>query len=117
MITIKHDTWPLPNLKTYGVREFWHWMSIWTMPASMYVQSQKDEGGRFKPVVFIIDHGELIGGGFVVKCYYSGPKDGQQEYMWWRECEHEFSHKSGGNCYHIYTCKKCKLGYSVDSSD
>jgi hypothetical protein len=120
MIEIKSNTWPLPNMFEVEANDFWHWVSIWGAPASKYVQSRGDDelsNSWFKPVVFVVDQGELLGGGFVVLCYYSGPKRGQQEYFRWRECAHEFKHESGGNCYHIYTCPKCGARYDVDSSD
>lgn len=119
MIEIKHNTWPLPNMKPIESKEFWHWASIWGLPKTNYVQAQKDpvSGGYFKPVVFVLNHSELIGGGLVAKHYYSGPRAGEVEYAEWRECDHTFEHQSGGNCYHIYTCSKCGARYDVDSSD
>lgn len=115
---IKHDTWPLPNLKPIKAADFWHHASIWTLDKSIYVQAQHDQGGGwFHPVVYFVGQGDLIGGGFVVKCFYSGQKAGQQEFFRWSECDHVFGHESGGNCYHIYTCSKCGGRYDVDSSD
>lgn len=32
-------------------------------------------------------------------------------------CKHEYEHASGGNCWHIYTCKHCGDRYDIDSSD
>ena len=32
-------------------------------------------------------------------------------------CNHEFQHASGGNCYHIHTCKACGYRYDIDSGD
>lgn len=32
-------------------------------------------------------------------------------------CVHEFEHRSGGNCYHIHTCKLCGYRYDIDSGD
>lgn len=117
MMKIEHDTWPLPNMKQVEPKEFWHHSSIWGVPKSTYIQRQNDVGGWFTPIVFIIDANELLGGGFVVKSYYSGPAAGDQEFFEWRKCDHDFEHKSGGSCYHIHTCKKCGARYDVDSSD
>lgn len=35
----------------------------------------------------------------------------------YRGCEHEYEHRSGGNCYHIHTCKHCGHRYDIDSGD
>jgi hypothetical protein len=32
-------------------------------------------------------------------------------------CRHEYTHRSGGRCYHIYTCKHCSDSYDIDSGD
>jgi hypothetical protein len=32
-------------------------------------------------------------------------------------CEHKFTDKLLGNCYHEYKCQKCTYGYRVDSGD
>jgi hypothetical protein len=32
-------------------------------------------------------------------------------------CHHEYDGRKAGNCYRIYTCRKCKDVYDVDSSD
>jgi len=118
VIEIKHNTWPLPNMKEVSAKDFWLWISIWGGPKTTYIQSQQEgERNWFNPVVFVIDHSDLAGGGFVVKNFYSGPRAGEQAFFRWRECDHEFEHKSGGNCYHIYTCKKCGARHDVDSSD
>lgn len=116
---LKKLEWPLPNLKKIEATEFWHHASCWALPQSTYVERQKDQDsqGWFTPVTYVVNHGKLTGGGFVVKCYYSGPRAGQQDFFTWCECDHDFEHKSGGNCYHIYTCKKCGARYDVDSSD
>lgn len=111
-------TWPLPNLKPIKPVGFWHEVTLWGCPASVYRQPERDlDGSWFTPIIFPINRDNLIGGGFMVKVFYSGPKQGTQEYFTYRDCEHEFEHKSGGNCYHIYTCKKCGARYDVDSSD
>lgn len=116
---IKHTTWPLPNVKPIKAEEFWHHASIWGMKASTYVQRRQDEDmkGWFTPLVFEINSERLIGGGFLVKCFYSGSRAGEQEFFTYVECDHEFEGRKAGNCYHIYTCKKCQARYDVDSSD
>jgi hypothetical protein len=32
-------------------------------------------------------------------------------------CTHEYSGRSGGRCYTIYTCNHCSSSYSIDSGD
>lgn len=139
MIEIKHDTWPLPNMKQVAEKDFWHYIGIWGCPKSTYIQNQSEPQqpsnedwqkmtfkermtwgeirSSFGLNVFVIDANQLKGGGFVVKHFFSGPKSGIVEYYEWRECEHEFEHTSGGNCYHIHICKKCGARYDIDSSD
>lgn len=32
-------------------------------------------------------------------------------------CKHTYTERSGGRCYHIYTCTKCGYSYDIDSGD
>lgn len=32
-------------------------------------------------------------------------------------CKHQYTGRSGGRCYHIYTCNHCGYRYDIDSSD
>lgn len=32
-------------------------------------------------------------------------------------CKHEYNYRSGGRCYHLYTCKHCGYHYDIDSGD
>lgn len=34
-----------------------------------------------------------------------------------RGCVHHFEGRQAGNCYHVYTCTKCKYRYDIDSGD
>ena len=118
MIEIKGVTWPLPNTKVIEAKDFWHWMCRGYGVSPINIQGVSREGDSwFKPVVFVINRNDLIGGGLGVKCFYFGPREGEQEYFRWSECNHRFEHKSGGNCYHIYTCTKCGARYDIDSGD
>lgn len=117
MIEIKHNTWPLPNMAQITEEDFWHHMTIRGCPKSNYIQGQSEGGCWFKPCTFVVNHGRLIGGGMVVKAWYSGVMRGKVEYFKWTECAHEFEEKTTANCYHVHTCKKCNARFDVDSSD
>ena len=32
-------------------------------------------------------------------------------------CQHTFTGRLAGRCYHIYTCTKCRFSYDIDSGD
>jgi hypothetical protein len=32
-------------------------------------------------------------------------------------CKHEYNYRSGGRCYHLYTCKHCSHHFDIDSGD
>lgn len=32
-------------------------------------------------------------------------------------CLHDYAHRLAGNCYHVYTCRKCDHTYDIDSGD
>jgi hypothetical protein len=130
--------WPLPNLKPIAEGEFWGWRSIYSFKAEAHLlqfraadrdSSPRNTFGHPKwshAFVFLLDHGHYDGGGFAVLYTYNRRdwNTGRSydadhpcvEYFSWRVCEHEFDHKSTGNCQHHYTCKKCGSAHDVDSS-
>lgn len=117
----------LPNLKQIEAKEFWHHVSICGWPrVTIHVNKCKypieDESGDVRPswaspVVTLVDHGHMIGGGFAVAHIYSGKGEGSQHYFTWGVCDHEFRGKTIGRCLNLYTCTKCGKSYEVDSSD
>ena len=69
------------------------------------------------PMIYLVDHGNMIQGGFAVLELYSGPQAGQQRFFEWRTCDHEFKSRTIANCLNRFTCQKCGAVYEVDSSD
>jgi hypothetical protein len=116
--------WPLPNLKKITEAEFWHWRTSYTPCAEanlLQIQLAKvDPESKFghpqwgTPIVYFLNHSELIGGGFVVVHEYNYSR---VTYYTWSACDHTFQGKTIGNCLNRYTCTKCNNSYEIDSSD
>jgi hypothetical protein len=112
--------WPLPNMSECPAEKVDHFVSIWGAPKAEAYGGTCDLGpgiGCATVRVYLTDINQTIGGGFAVCYVFSGPRRGERVAFMWGKCVHEFEHRSGGNCYHIYTCKKCGARYDVDSSD
>lgn len=60
--------WPLPNLKKVPERDFWSWRCSYSFKAEVNpVCSIKHTDGTNRDVlIYIVDHSQLIDGGFVV---------------------------------------------------
>jgi hypothetical protein len=131
----EYRAWPLPNLRTCSEADFWHHRSIYHFDAELYVGNIELRPGVHASVMPFVQLGGHIGpGGFVVARVLScsdraeierhvATGHGGDPYKWpvehyrWGTCVHEFAHRSGGNCYHVYTCKLCGHRYDIDSSD
>jgi hypothetical protein len=107
--------WPFPNAKPISDSDFWHYYTIYSPTAIYHVGHIKVEENWASVVFFAgcMSTDVLL----AIVQYYSGPKAKTVEYYQVSACDHEYEHKSGGNCYHIYTCTKCGHRYDVDSSD
>lgn len=128
------EPWPAPNLVAVTEREFWHYAMTYSFDADVYVGNVEARPGVYATVrLYVCLSGHYGTGGFaVVKPYSSSnaeenaakraaghedPYKWPVEYYTWNLCRHEYEHRSGGNCYHIYMCKHCGHRYDVDSGD
>ena len=69
----------LQNLRASDAKEFDHFQGIWGPPkAQAYLGNQEMAhlGGWGTVRAYLIDHSQLIGGGFVTVEMYSGPNKG-----------------------------------------
>ena len=111
--------WPLPNMKEVEAKNFWGWRSSYSFCAEAWIGQRKivyDNKEDWATVtVYFVNHSNLIAGGFAV-AYFHRYREEKVVYYEWKACDHEFEHTQLGNCYHGYTCKKCKGHYTVDSS-
>lgn len=110
--------WPLPNLKKIPERDFWSWRCSYSFKVEVNpVCSIKHTDGTNRDVlIYIVDHSQLIDGGFVVLIDRSWSNPKPVEYYQFSKCAHEFTEKNIGHCLHQYTCKHCNKSYTVDSS-
>lgn len=109
----------LPTLKEAKVQDFDRHLRVWgRFKAEAYLQNAQLPSGDWATFrVYLVDQMSMAGRGFLVAEIYSGAREGERLVWTFGPCEHEWEHKSGGRCYHIYTCKKCPARYDVDSSD
>lgn len=109
--------WPLPNMVRVTEREYWQWRSTYFTPKDEAWAGQvKLDDGWGTLLLFLIDQGQYLGGGFAVVTEHGGGQRGVRYYTW-GDCVHDFDQKTIGNCLNQYTCSKCGRAYDVDSSD
>lgn len=114
------DIVDLPNLDRTTDIEFWHAASLgdFKVEARLRHQEVMNADGELawaSPILYFVDDGDLLAGGYMVAYFYSHPK--HVEYFRWRACDHEFKSQNLGRCYNKYTCTKCGRFYTIDSSD
>lgn len=107
--------WPMPNAKAVKETDFWSWRASQGFRAEAWCDQIKVGDEWANLLVYWLDHGHLIDGGFAVLVFRQYQKE-RVEYFEWRACAHEFVEKNIGHCLHQYTCKHCKKSYDVDSS-
>lgn len=127
--------WPLPNLTPSTEIDFWWHRSTYSFQAEAHIlqfrAGDPDPGERFpkwsNALVYLVDHSNLQGGGFVVlftynRMDYNHPRKSKNpelpavEYFTWVNCVHDFKSKNIGNCLNRYTCTKCGVYHDIDSS-
>jgi hypothetical protein len=108
-----------PTIKLVKVDDFDRYKNVWgRFKAESYLQNAQLPTGEWATFrAYLADQMSMAGRGFLVAEVYSGPRTGERVVWTFGPCDHDFEHRSGGNCYHIYTCKKCGARYDVDSSD
>lgn len=135
--------WPLPNLKPTTEANYWHYMTseacraeVWTGQMRVAdVDPHPRSGGHHSHwanlMIYVVDHGRLAGGGFVVMYtynwmnYHTGGNEDDRfpavQYFEFRLCDHKFQEvgpverRSRG--WHVYKCEKCGASHTVDSGD
>ena len=70
------------------------------------------DGQEFQ--AFVQNPHDMSGVGFM---RYWGTNGREQKFYQFSACDHEYVGVSRGRCYTVYTCKKCNVSYSIDSSD
>lgn len=116
----------MPNVKFVTESEFWGWRASSGFRAEAWCQNRIAKSPRATPdgkemdgwatmLLFFVDRAHYIDGGFGVLYFHSYGNE-EVRYFGWRKCDHDFTHKSTGNCQHEYTCTKCGKSYDVDSS-
>ena len=109
--------WPLPNMHEIPESTFWGWRISYSFKAEINsVDSFLYEGVRYTAIAYIVDHSQLIDGGFVVLVNRDYPTPKPVRYFQFTKCPHDFVEKNVGHCLHQYTCKHCQKSYTVDSS-
>jgi hypothetical protein len=108
-------TWPLPNMKPSTEKDFWGWRSSYTFSMEIWVGQIRIGEEWANVMLYWLGHSQFIDGGFAVAAFRQYQKE-RVEYFEWRACDHKFTHKTIGNCQHLYTCEHCKKSYEVDSS-
>ena len=113
---LNNNPWPLPNLEKSSFYEFYWCRSGRTFNAEGHIFNCEYEGRMHHAFVYIIDHGHMGRGGYVVLWRYDYQQKPEPIVLKWAICKHEFEQKRLGNCWHLYTCKHCGLKYDVASS-
>lgn len=108
-------TWPPPNAQKVEAKDFWGWRSSWSPSVEAYGGSVRVGKEWASLTLFFADVMQRRRGGFAVLYFHEYQKE-RVEYWEWIACDHTFTHRSTGNCQHLYTCTKCDDKYEVDSS-
>lgn len=110
--------WPLPNMVQVKERDFWSWRCSYSFKAEVnpVTSIKHTDGTRRDLLLYIVDHSNMIDGGFVVLVDRTWNDAKPIEYYSFGLCAHSFKEKNVGHCLHQYTCEHCKKSYTVDSS-
>lgn len=108
--------WPLPNMKDSAERDFWGYRASYSFLLEAWCDHVTVDNEPATLLVFFLNRGHFIDGGFAVAVVYRGTVAHHPRYFTWGACEHKFSHRTTGNCQHRYTCERCGQHYDIDSS-
>jgi hypothetical protein len=111
----QQPSWPLPNMKPSGEKDFWDWRSTYTFSMEIWVGQIKIGDEYANLMLYWLGHSQFIDGGFAVAVFRRYQKE-RVEYFEWRACDHKFKSRNTGNCLTEYTCEKCHKSYDIDSS-